>query len=491
MSKEQAGKVYTGDCKVLQFFEELSKIPRGSGNEKAISDYVARFAQERGCTAIQDERYTLIIKKPASKGYEEATTVIFQGHLDMVCEKNKATQHDFTKDPIRFKLDGDMIYAQGTTLGADNGIGVAFAMALMDSAEMAHPPLEILLTTEEETNMGGAENLDASKLSGKMMINFDSDREGVVFVSSAGGASVFHAVPIAWADGEAAAAGKSAYAIAVQGLTGGHSGDDIIRERGNANKLVGRVLDDLRRHAAFDLVSVAGGMKVNAIPRESEAVVRLTAEELAVAEARVAEWNRIYKDEFEFADKGVNVTITSVNEAPSRWLSEETKLLVIRLLALMPNGVLSMEKAIENLVRTSTNIGVITMKENEIVFESLVRSSHKSQLDAVLQVMETLAETVGVTYRNDHYFAGWPYRSDSKIREVFEAVYARKYGEPLQVKAIHAGLECGILIEKMPHLDAVSYGPNMYNFHTPEEHVSISSVERTWEFLQDVMRELK
>lgn len=490
MSNEQAGKVYAGDCKVLQFFEELSKIPRGSGNEKAISDFVAQFAQERGCTVFQDEQYSLIIKKPASKGYEEAPTVIFQGHLDMVCEKNKSTQHDFTKDPIRFKLDGDMIYAQGTTLGADNGIGVAFSMALMDSADMAHPPLEILLTTQEETNMSGAENIDASKLSGKMMINFDSDREGVVFVSSAGGASVFHTVPIEWVDGSDSD-DRKAYAIAVQGLTGGHSGDDIIRERGNANKLVGRVLDDLRRHVAFDLASLAGGMKVNAIPRESDAVVRLTAEELAVAEARVAEWNRIYKDEFEFADPGVNVTIAPADETPARWLSEETKLQVIRLLALMPNGVLSMNKAIENLVRTSTNIGVISVKGDEVVFESLVRSSHRSQLDAVLQGMETLAEAVGVTYKYDHYFPGWPYRSDSKLREVFEKVYAAKHGEPLQVKAIHAGLECGVLIEKMPHLDAISYGPNMYNFHTPEEHVSISSVERTWAFLQDVMRELK
>ncbi|SEO74560.1 aminoacyl-histidine dipeptidase [Paenibacillus sp. OV219] len=498
MSKEQASKVYMGDCKVLQFFEELSKIPRGSGNEKAISDYVAQFAKERGCTAIQDERYNLIIKKPAAKGYEQAPAVIFQGHLDMVCEKNKSTQHDFTKDPIRFKLDGDMIYAQDTTLGADNGIGVAFSMALMDSAEMAHPALEILLTTEEETSMAGAENIDASKLSGQMMINFDSDREGVVFVSSAGGASVFHMVPIVWKSGEATD-DRSAYAIAVEGLIGGHSGDDIIRERGNANKLVGRVLDDLRRHVAFDLVSVAGGMKVNAIPRESEAIVRLTAEELAAAEARIAEWNQTYKDEFEAADPGVKVTIAAIGAAEGtagtaavpRWLSEETKLLVIRLLALMPNGVLSMNKAIENLVRTSTNIGVISMKEDEVVFESLVRSSHRSQLDAVLQGMETLAEAVGVTFRHDHYFPGWPYRSDSKLREVFEAVYARKYGKPLQVKAIHAGLECGVLIEKMPHLDAISYGPNMYNFHTPEEHLSISSVERTWEFLQDVMRELK
>ncbi|RAP73614.1 aminoacyl-histidine dipeptidase [Paenibacillus montanisoli] len=489
----EQNRVYAGDCKVLRFFEELSAIPRGSGNEKEASDFIVRFAEARNCTAIQDERYNVIVKKPASPGYEQAPTVIFQGHLDMVCEKNKSTAHDFTKDPIRFKLDGDMIYAQDTTLGADNGIGVSFAMALIDAGEeLAHPALEILLTTEEETSMAGAENLDASQLSGKLLINFDSDREGVLFVSSAGGASAFHTMPINWAEG-GAGTGVPAYTIAVQGLKGGHSGDDIIHERGNANKLLGRVLDDLRRHTAFDLASISGGMKVNAIPREAEAAVGLSEESLRIAEARIAEWNRIFRDEFEVSDPGVEVVLRASEggAASMRWLSEETKLTVIRLLELMPSGVLSMNKAIENLVRTSTNIGTITMRETEIVFESLVRSSHRSQLDAVLQQLQTLGEVTGVPFRHDHYFPGWPYRSDSKVREVFAEVYERKYGKPLEVKAIHAGLECGIFIEKMPYLDAVSYGPNMYNFHTPEEHVSISSVERTWEFLRDVMRELK
>ncbi|SDX98946.1 aminoacyl-histidine dipeptidase [Paenibacillus sp. CF384] len=487
----ELNRVYTGDCKVLRFFEELSTIPRGSGNEKAVSDFVKQFAEARNCTVFQDERHSLIIKKPAAPGYEQAPAVIFQGHLDMVCEKNKSTEHDFTKDPIRFKLDGDMIYAQDTTLGADNGIGVSFAMALIDAEDLAHPALEILLTTEEETSMAGAEHIDASKLSGKMLINFDSDREGVLFVSSAGGASAFHTVPIAWQDG-GSTVGSKPYTLAVQGLKGGHSGDDIIHERGNANKLLGRVLDDLRRHTAFDLAGINGGMKVNAIPREAEAVVGLSEDGLHIAEARIAEWNRILQDEYEVSDPGVKVSVSRGGDgAAARWFSEETKLTVIRLLALIPSGVLSMNKAIENLVRTSTNIGTLSTGENEVVFESLVRSSHRSQLDAVLLQMETLGEAVGVMYRHDHYFPGWPYRSDSKVREVFQAVYERKYSKPLEVKAIHAGLECGIFIEKMPYLDAVSYGPNMYNFHTPEEHVSISSVERTWDFLQEIMRELK
>lgn len=490
-------RVYTGDSKVLQFFEELSKIPRGSGNEKAISDYIAAFAEQRNCEVTQDDRHNLIIRKPASSGYEAAPAIIFQGHLDMVCEKNKGTIHDFTLDPIRFNIEGDMIYADGTTLGADNGIAVATAMAIIDSSDLAHPELEILLTTEEETSMEGAFHLDAAPLKGRMMINFDSDREGILFVSSAGGINLYHSVPIVWQE-RSPEAGEP-YTIQVQGLTGGHSGDDIIHERGNANKLLGRVLNDLIRHAEFALASVNGGMKVNAIPREADAVVYLTADGKETAAARIEELNRILKDEYQVSDKGVSVTlqagIQAVHDAggvqTDKVFSDETKKTVIRLLTLIPNGVLSMDKAIPNLVRTSSNLGVVTTSEEEIILHSLSRSSLKSQVYEVSRTMETLAETAGCGFRYDSYFPGWPYRADSKLRPVFESVYERRFGKPLEIKAIHAGLECGVLIEKMPDLDCVSYGPNLFEIHTPQEHLSISSVERTWAFLQDVLRELK
>lgn len=489
--------VYKGDNKVLRFFEELSKIPRGSGNEKAISDYIADFARQRSCEVLQDERFNLIIRKPASKGYEAAPTVIFQGHLDMVCEKNKGTTHDFTQDPIRFKIDDDMIYAQGTTLGADNGIAVATAMAIIDSSEIAHPELEVLLTTEEETTMIGAFQLDASQLKGRMMINFDSDREGVLFVSSAGGINLYHTVTTGWHD-KSPDAGDP-YTIQVQGLAGGHSGDDIIHERGNANKLLGRVLNDLIHHTDFALASVNGGMKVNAIPREAEAAVYLTAEGKETAAARIAEINRILKDEFQISDKGVSVTLQAGfpteletgSASKGKVFAEQTKNTVIRLLTLIPNGVLSMDKAISNLVRTSSNLGVVTTNEEEIILHSLSRSSLRSQIDDILRTMETLAETAGCNFRFDSYFPGWPYRADSKLRPIFEEVYAHRFDKPLEIKAIHAGLECGVLIEKMPDLDCVSYGPNLFEIHTPQEHLSISSVERTWAFLQDVLRELK
>ncbi|MFB9328182.1 aminoacyl-histidine dipeptidase [Paenibacillus aurantiacus] len=487
--------VYTGDSLVLRHFERLSAIPRGSGNEKAISDFVADFARARNCEVLQDDRYNLIIRKPAAPGYESADPVIFQGHLDMVCEKNKGTVHDFTRDPIRFRLEGDLLYAQGTTLGGDNGIAVATAMAIIDTPDMAHPELEILLTTEEETSMGGAFHLDASPLKGRMMINFDSDREGVLFVSSAGGVNTYHTVSVAWR--EAGAAVGEPFTIGVHGLMGGHSGDHIIHERGNANKLLGRVLDDLRRHADFALAGVNGGAKVNAIPREAEAHVYFDTEARRKAEARIAELNKILQDEFRASDSGVTVTLaqgfegSSDSQSAIRVFADETKAAVIRLLSLIPSGVLSMDKEIPNLVRTSTNLGVVTTTEETVVMQSLARSSLRSQVDDVLRMMATLAETAGCQFRQDDYFPGWPYRADSKLRPVFEAAYEHRFGRPLEIKAIHAGLECGVLIEKMPNLDAVSYGPNLYEIHTPQEHLSISSVDRSWVFLQDVLRELK
>ncbi|MHA6484201.1 aminoacyl-histidine dipeptidase [Paenibacillus sp. strain BS8-2] len=483
---------YTGLLKVLQLFEELSAIPRGSGNEKRVSDYVADFARQRGCEVIQDERHNLIIRKRASLGYETAPTVIFQGHLDMVCEKNKGTDHDFTTDPITFRIEDDFIYGEGTTLGADNGIAVATAMAIIDSPELEHPELEILMTTEEETTMGGAFALDVSTLKGRRMINFDSDREGVLFVSSAGGINLYHKVPRitrAYKEDDGAA-----YTIVVDGLRGGHSGDDIIHERGNANKLLGRVLDDLRRQVPFSLISISGGMKANAIPREAEANVCLTDEARDDVKARLIEWNKLLRAEYQVTDGNVNVSLREAEAWPSGdkqvvW-DDATKQTVIRLLTLIPNGVVSMDKAIPNLVRTSTNLGVVTMNENTIVLQSLARSSLKSQTDDVLRNLETLAESVGAGFHADSYFPGWPYRADSKLRPVLESVYENRFGKPLDVKAIHAGLECGVLIGKLPDLDAVSYGPNLYDIHTPQEHLSISSVERSWLFLTDVLRAL-
>ncbi|MCC3375499.1 aminoacyl-histidine dipeptidase [Cohnella sp. REN36] len=486
-------RVYQGDNPVIRYFEALSAIPRSSGHEKEISDYVARFARERGCEAVQDETYNLVIRKPASPGYESVPPVIVQGHLDMVGEKREGVNHDFLRDPIELVVEGEFMTAHGTTLGGDNGLAVAFAMALLDAKDAAHPEVEILLTTEEETSMKGARKLNVGLLKGRTMINLDSDREGIVYVSSAGGARAYHTVPVEWAEG---AAEEPICRIRIAGLIGGHSGDDIVHERANACQLLGRVLDDLRRKVPFSLARVQGGLASNAIPREAEARIAIAREFRAAAEAAVTAWEAIFREEFALADPDVRVEFAAVPsdgqaEEERRVFAEPSKQAAIDSLLLVPSGVLRMDKAIPGLPRTSTNVGIVATTPDAVRFESLVRSSLRSELDAVVARMEATAKALGCRFEAGEYYPGWPYRVDSKLRDLFQAVYLREYGRPMEVKAVHAGIECGILADRIPGLDAVSYGPDLYDIHTPDERFRIASVERTWRFLLEVLREIK
>ncbi|MDI4644224.1 aminoacyl-histidine dipeptidase [Cohnella hashimotonis] len=487
-------RLYGGECPVIPYFEALSAIPRSSGHEQAASDYVAAFARARGYEAVQDASWNLVIRKPASQGYEQAPPVIVQGHLDMVGEKNEGVAHDFLKDPIRLRLDGDFMTAEGTTLGGDNGLGVAYAMALLDSREAEHPALEIVLTTEEETSMKGARKLDTGLLRGRMLINLDSDREGILYVSSAGGARAYHTVPVART--VASDAGRPAR-LRVSGLVGGHSGDDIVHERANACELLGRVLDGLRKRLPYGIADVRGGLASNAIPREAEAALYVPAEQWAEAEVTVREWEAHFKAEYAVSDPGVSVSLEAVAygtvaaEGKAQVFSEASKSMLVDSLLLIPNGVLRMDKAIPGLPRTSTNVGIVKMTAEGVRFESLLRSSLRSELDAAMSRMEALARVIGCVFEAGDYYPGWPYRMASRLREVFLDVYEREYGKPMEVKAVHAGIECGILADRIPDLDAVSYGPDLFDIHTPEERFRISSVERTWHYLLKVLRALK
>lgn len=501
--ENEAKGLYRGDCPAIRHFEALSAIPRSSGHERAASDFVARFARERGYEVVQDETYNLIIRKPASAGYEDAPPVMLQGHLDMVGEKRDGVVHDFLRDPIKLRIDGDFMAAEGTTLGGDNGLAVAYAMALLDDGEAAHPALEIVLTTEEETSMKGAARLDVGLLSGKTMINLDSDREGILYVSSAGGVRVHHTVPVSWQ--ESPAAGRRCQ-LTIGGLVGGHSGDDIVHDRANACGLLGRVLDGMRRELPYELAGVRGGLASNAIPREAEAALYIADERLAAAREAAARWEAILRAEYELVDPQLRVAIEPVDEpvdkhadepadaaaaAPGRVFAETAKHAVVDSLLLLPSGVLRMDKAIPGLPRTSTNVGIVAMREDGVRFESLMRSSLRSELDAAVSRAEALARALGCDFAAGDYYPGWPYRTSSRLRDVFQEVYQREYGRPLEVKAVHAGIECGIFADRLPGLDAVSYGPDLFDIHTPDERFSISSVERTWRYLLLVLRELK
>ncbi|EOD01588.1 Aminoacyl-histidine dipeptidase (Peptidase D) [Caldisalinibacter kiritimatiensis] len=474
--------------KVFEYFEEISQIPRGSGNEKAISDYLAQFAKERDLDVIQDEALNVIIKKPATKGYENAPVVILQGHMDMVCEKNKDTIHDFEKDPIKLKVEGDIIRAEGTTLGADNGIAVAYCLAILDSNDIPHPSLEVVITTEEETGMGGASKLNPENLDGKILINIDAEEEGNFFVSCAGGVRTKVILPVEW---ENADESLETYIVKVRGLKGGHSGMEIDKGRGNANKIMGRILKDLNTTFDIKLSDLSGGAKMNAIPREADAVIMVDSKDKETIVQKIEKWNNILKNELKSSDPDVNILFEKFDNNDKKVLSKQSQDKAISLLQIILNGIQTMSMDIEGLVESSTNLGVVTTKENEIMFESAVRSSVKSLKKAIVEHTQTVAEVVGAKLVTESDYPEWEYNPDSNIRKIMQKVYKEKFNKEPKLTAIHAGLECGLFKEKLGDIDMIALGPNMYDVHTPNEHLSISSTARTWELLLDVLKEIQ
>lgn len=475
--------------KVFYYFEEITKIPRGSGNEKEISDYLLDFGKSLGFESIQDSALNVIIKKPASKGYESAPTVIIQGHMDMVCEKNKNTVHDFEKDPLKLRIDGDNIYAAGTTLGGDDGIAVAYALALLESKDIAHPPLEVLITTDEETGMTGAMAVDSSNIKGKILLNIDSEEEGKLLVSCAGGAKVNVFSEIEWSDSNKE--GK-AFKISIGGLKGGHSGMEIDKGRGNSNKLMGRILMDLLENIKFDLVNLNGGAKDNAIPRETDAEVVVSDKDADLLMERIEIFNKTFRDELRVQDADVKVSVMEMEYVPGKVFSKESAKRAIKLLYLMPNGIQTMSMNIKGLVESSLNLGVVKTYENEVCFSLAVRSSVASLKEEIINHIKTLSEMFGAKADIKGSYPEWQYREVSPIRDLCVKTYQEMYGEMPEIIAIHAGLECGLFMEKLgKDVDMVSFGPNMYDIHTPDEHMSISSVKRFWEYLIKVLGEIK
>ncbi|ALP89337.1 aminoacyl-histidine dipeptidase [Clostridium butyricum] len=474
--------------RIFYHFEQISKIPRGSGNEKAISDYLLDFGKSLGLECIQDAALNIIIKKTASIGYENAPAVIIQGHMDMVCEKNSDKEHDFEKDPINLVVKGDYIYADRTTLGADDGIAVAYAMTLLEDNTIEHPAIEVLLTTDEEAGMSGAMALQPHYINGKIVLNLDSEEEGKLLVSCAGGIRTKSILPIEWIDKKN---DTIAYNLVIRGLKGGHSGMEIHLGRGNSNKLMGRLLKSIDKELDFNLVSLNGGSKNNAIPRESSSIITISQKDerkLLDIKRKVCEE---LKNEFSKKDPNLRVHLLEVEESIDKVFSDDSTKKAVDLLYMYPNGVNTVSSDIQGLTESSTNLGVVTTLENSIEYDSAARSSVSSLKDEIVTRSKCITEILGGKLVTESSYPEWPYKTDSKIREVCKDVYERMYEKTPEIVAIHAGVECGLFKEKLGNdVDMISFGPDIIDIHTPNEHISISSVERCYEYLLEVLKEI-
>lgn len=471
-----------------KFFDRICAVPHGSGNEKALSDYVYEFALSKGLKAVQDEAFNVIISKPGTKNYENAPTVILQGHLDMVCEKNNSTEHDFLREGIKTVVDGDFVRAAGTTLGGDNGVAVAYAMMLLDSDDIPHPPLTVILTTGEETGMLGASALAPEHVTGERLINLDSFTEGEFTVSCAGGVRATVTLGV---QKEALPPGLAAYALSVSGLKGGHSGLDIDKERGNANRVLGRLLSALDEKFGIYLTSINGGEKENAIPREAEAVLCAPSEKSGEIKDFIECLAGVLKREYKVSDPEIQITFSSLPEdSPKTAFSKETTKKIITVVQLIPNGIQNLNTGLPG-VETSANLGVVRTCGDAVAFSSAIRSSMASRKKRVLDQVRNIAEITGASFSSFGDYPSWEFDPDSKLRgicaEVFKGMYA---GREPELLSIHAGIECGVISEKTNGLDIISFGPDLFDAHTPEERVSISSIKRTWEFLKEVLAKL-
>lgn len=472
--------------KVFEYFEIINSIPRGSGNEKAISDYMVAFAEKQGLEVKQDEAYNVYIKKPASKGYEHLPAVILQGHLDMVCEKNKETKHDFEKDGLKMYIEGDWIKAEGTTLGGDNGIAIAYQMAILSDHTLKHPAIECFMTTDEERGMTGVAHMHSEYLQGKLLINLDNEVEGEFLVSCAGGAKAYTTMSY---EREAIREDAKGYQVTINGLKGGHSGAEIHLERANAHLLMGRLLASVHPACEVQLIHFEGGSKDNVITRECEVTLAIASKDEAKFKKVLEEMRNTFKAEYKCQDPELEVTYQEV-PLKGQGIKEENLLSLIRYLLVVPNGVMGYDQHMKGLVQTSLNLGIVKMDEEKISFASAVRSSVSSRKEEILLRLQAVSESLGFEYEIKGDYPAWQYSEQSRLREVAINVFEKMYGHAPTVTAIHAGLECGFISEKCPGLDMISIGPNMKYIHSPEEKLSISSTARVYEYLVNLLENL-
>ena len=472
---------------VFRYFEEICGIPHGSSNTKMIGDYLINFAKIRNLKCEKDHLGNVIISKPGTSGYENSPAVIIQGHMDMVCEKTSDMEIDFNTEGLKLKLDGNVISAEGTTLGGDDGIAVAYALALLDSSDIAHPPLEVVITVDEEIGMLGAADIDCSSLKGRLMLNIDSEDEGHLLVSCAGGVTATCHLPVSYEKN----AYKNVKRLSIMNVTGGHSGVEIIKEGANASKVLGRVLYDISRHMDFRLVSISGGMKDNAIPREAHAII---AYDDNLDSALIDSYNLILGNEYKATDENITVELSDACDVNEKCMTAASTKKVIAALVNVPNGISKMSKDIDGLVQTSLNLGILRTameEEPEVTMSFSVRSSVGTEKEELVMRLDSLMDVLGGNVTTEGAYPAWEYKRDSKLRELMAAVYKEMYGKEPIIEAIHAGVECGLFAGKLEGLDCVSFGPQIDDIHTPNERLYVDSVQRTWKYLLEVLRRLK
>ena len=467
---------------VFGYFEEICSMPHGSGNTKIISDYLVNFAKEQGIEYIQDELNNVIIFVPGTCGMEAHAPVIIQGHMDMVCEKDADCPIDMDKEGLDIAHDGEYVFAKGTTLGGDDGIAVAFAMALAADKNIPHPPLELVITVDEETGMFGADGIDLSMLRGRLLLNIDSEDEGIFTVSCAGGARATIHMPVV-----RKAVYGPAIRLVVDGLQGGHSGVEIHKNRANASKVMGEFMRRILEKMPLCLVSFAGGSKDNAIPRTCEVNAVALGMELESINAIAAELQAEIRANY--AEPEATIEAFNTDALGGNAISAEDTAKLVQLLCEVPNAIQAMSTKIPGLVQTSLNLGVAKLSE-EFSLTFSVRSSVNQEKQDLLAKLRGIAESYGGSYSQAGEYPAWEYKEDSLLRDTMVDVYTRMYGKAPEVVAIHAGLECGLLGEKLPGLDAVSIGPEMHDIHTSREKLGIASTKRTWEFVLEVLKAL-
>jgi len=474
--------------RVWKFFAEVCKIPRGSKNERQISNFVFQKAKEFGLEATQDKYMNVVARKPASPGREQTPMICLQGHLDMVCEKNKDKVHDFEKDPIEIVRRGNVLMANGTTLGADNGVAVATNLAIMEDKSLEHGPLEFLFTVDEETGLTGANHLKPGFVLSKTLLNLDSEEEGALYVGCSGGRNTVGVWKTALSPAPKASVAAKVF---VKGLKGGHSGLEIDKGRGNSIKILNRVLLALHPLGVL-LSSVEGGNKSNAIPREAEATVFVPKAQLKKANAAVAKCNAVIKAESVTVEPDLQIVMEKVGDLKkAKVLKKAQQEMLLKTLSALPHGVMKMSADIPGLVETSTNLAIIRSEKNTITVTTSQRSSVASEIEEIVQAVGNVFELGGAKPSFAEGYPGWKPNMDSPILKLAKTTYQGLYGKEPAVKAIHAGLECGIIGERYPGMDMISFGPTLEGVHSPDEKIHIDTVGKFWNYLLALLKNVK